>query len=307
MKIQFFHLSASILLFMNTIQAAEFDLSSLKLFTDGSPYLEKYETGLYPGGKNIIPEEHRKEGEKIATSIVPRDANGKVDAQNGKILALILGHSNCKQYFGALINHASKNTEKLNPRFQFVNSAVNAQQLPEISTLEGGVWDQSKTLLTGELSAQQVQVLFLHTTYHRFKNKNNAPTGPFPETMQAMQRDLTKVLEHCVKLYPNLKIAYLTCDGHRHFTGFEPHVWQEAFAYKWLIESQIQKKTGTEYDGASKKLPWLQWGPYFWDNTWDHSYFSDGVHPADKARDIFIEKYWNHLSSDPVAKKWMFR
>ena len=39
-----------------------------------------------------------------------------------------------------------------------------------------------------------------------------------------MQADLAKVLEHCVTLYPNLKIAYLTCDGFRHYTGFEPHV-----------------------------------------------------------------------------------
>jgi hypothetical protein len=136
------------------------------------------------------------------------------------------------------------------------------------------------------------------------------PPGPFPETMQQMQRDMAAVLEHCLKLYPNLRIAYLTCDGFRHFTGFEPHVWREAFAFKWLIESQVKGDDGTAFEdkaGKTRRLPWLQWGPYIWDNTWDRSYFTDGVHPARKALDIFVGKYWDFLKADPVARPWLFQ
>ena len=124
--------------------------------------------------------------------------------------------------------------------------------------------------------------------------------------MQNMQRDLDKVLAYCVERFPNLKIAYLTCDGFRHFTGFEPHVYQEAFALKWLIESQLRGEASTRFEGSERRFPWLTWGPYIWDNTWDRSYFTDGVHPAPKALEIFVDKYWQHLSHDSVAQPWLF-
>ena len=124
--------------------------------------------------------------------------------------------------------------------------------------------------------------------------------------MRDMQRDLDKVLAHCVERFPNLKIAYLTCDGFRHFTGFEPHVYLEAFAMKWLIESQLRGEASTRFEAPDRRLPWLTWGPYIWDNAWDRSYFTDGVHPTPKALDIFVDKYWQHLGHDSVAKPWLF-
>jgi hypothetical protein len=124
--------------------------------------------------------------------------------------------------------------------------------------------------------------------------------------MQNMQRDLDKVLAYCIKRFPNSKIAYLTCDGFRHFTGFEPHVYQEAFALKWLIESQLRGNAPARPEGSLRHLPWLTWEPYIWDNTWDRSYFTDGVHPVPKALEIFVNNYWQHLSDDSVAKPWLF-
>ena len=115
------------------------------------------------------------------------------------------------------------------------------------------------------------------------------------------------MLRHCTKVYPNLRIAYLTSDGFRHYTGFEPHVWLEAFALKWLIESQINGEEGTEFEGGKRQIPWLQWGSYVWDNTWDKSYFTDGVHPSEKAQAVFVEKYWRFLTEDPITKRWLWR
>jgi hypothetical protein len=127
--------------------------------------------------------------------------------------------------------------------------------------------------------------------------------------MRQMQRDVATVLAHCVKRYPNLRIAYLTCDGFRHFTGMEPHVWREAFGLKWLIESQINGAPGTVFEdreGQRRTLPWLCWGPYIWDNKWDRSHFIDGVHPTPATCRIVVEQYWRHLKADPVAQPWLF-
>jgi hypothetical protein len=285
-----------------------FDPATLKRFTDGVPYLGKFETGLYPGSKNEIPETHRKAGERIAATIRPLDGAGKPDDKDGRVLALVFGHSNCKMYFTALQRHLAAQKDKLHPRFELLNAAVGGNQLPEISRLQGPVWDLAQKLTTQPgYSPQQVQVLFFHTTYHGAGNKGKTPPRPFPETMQQMQRDLAKVLERCLVVYPNLKIAYLTCDGFRHFTGFEPHVWQEAFGFKWLIESQIKQEPGTAFEGDKRKIPWVQWGPYIWDNSWDRSYFTDGVHPAAKAQDIFVKSYGDFLRADPVARPWLWK
>lgn len=285
-----------------------YDPATLQPFTEGKRYRDEFETGLYPGGKSEMPAIHRQAGERVAATIRPLDVDGAVDEQNGRILGLVLGHSNCSMYFGALQRHLAQQREKLHPRFELVNAAVGGQQLPEIVALRGGVWDRAQSFLDGRsgCSKQQVQVLFLHTTYHGASNGRRLPPRPFPEVMQNMQRDLDKVLAYCVERFPNLKIAYLTCDGFRHFTGFEPHVYQEAFALKWLIESQLRGEASTRFEGPDRHLPWLTWGPYIWDNTWDRSYFTDGVHPAAKTLDIFVDKYWQHLRGDSVAKSWLF-
>jgi hypothetical protein len=317
-----------------------FDPAALKPFTAGEPYLGVYETGLYPGAQNEPPAAHRAAGERLAATIRPLDAEGQPDELRGRVLGLVLGHSNARMYFGALrrflgtphpeLEQASPRagylanfdalwqeaSERLtgrgvrptglHPRFALLNAAVGGQQLPQLVALQGPVWDRAHALTHQPgYSPEQVQALFLHTTYHGARNRDGAPPGPFPDTMQQMQRGLATVLGHCVRTYPNLKIAYLTADGFRHHTGYEPHVWQEAFAVKWLIERQINGEPDTAYAGDARRLPWLQWGPYIWDNTWDASYFTDGVHPAAEALAIFVEQYWRHLSRDRVARPWL--
>jgi hypothetical protein len=209
-------------------------------------------------------------------------------------------------YFAALGRHLRQQRDTLHPRFEMLNAAIGGNQLPEISQLHGSVWAKAEKMVDRPgYSLAQVQVLFLHTTYHGAGNRGNVPPRPFPQTMQRMQQDLAKVLAHAVQVFPNLKIAYLTCDGFRHYTNFEPHVYQEAFAFKWLIESQIKGDDAAAFEGPDRKLPWLQWGPYIWDHTWDRSYFTDGVHPAPKAQEIFVDKYWKHLRDDSVARPWL--
>ena len=294
-----------------------FDPASLSPFTEGKPYLGRYETGLYGGGGNEMPKAHQEAGLRLAAGIQPLDASGKADAESGKIIALVLGHSNTHDYFSALQEHFRRHAARLRGGFELLDAAVGGQQLPEIRPLKGRVWDKAAALLDRPgYSPCQVQVLFLHTTYPGAHNQAKRPPGPFPETMQKMRQDLAAVLEHCARIYPNLKLAYLTCDGLRHYTGFEPHVWQEAFAVKWLIEAQVKGEDWAAYEAREardgkearpRRLPWLAWGPYIWDNTWDRGYFTDGVHPAAKAREIFVGKYAKFLLTDPVSKAWLAR
>ena len=61
-----------------------FDPAGLRRFTEGAMYLGRHETGLYPGGKNEIPEAHRKAGQPIAAKIRPLDVHGVADGvKNG--------------------------------------------------------------------------------------------------------------------------------------------------------------------------------------------------------------------------------
>lgn len=288
----------------------EFDVSRLPRFDQGGLYLGRYEMGLYPGGSSQMPAEHRQAGQRIASTIVPLNGNGRPDEVNGKIIGLVMGHSNCKQYFTALQEKLVQEAASLHPAFEMLNAAIGGQQLPEIHELQGKVWDKAAELLARPgYSSRQVRVLFLHTTYHGARNHAGQPPREFPRVMRQMRSDMQDVLRHCLTLYPNLKLAYLTSDGKRHYTGFEPHVWQEAFAVKWLIEEQIKGAETLAFEdrpGARRRMPWLCWGPYIWDNAWDESYFTDGVHPAPKARGIFVDQYLSLLRSDPVARPWMF-
>jgi hypothetical protein len=282
----------------------QFDPKTLRKFTDAVEYMG-HETGLYPGGKNVIPPEHQAAGVRLAATFQPLNADGAPDAANGKIVALVKGHSNCNQYFSALQAELWERGD-LNRQAVVLNAAIGGQQLPQLRELQGKVWDRAATLLAQPgFSPLQVQALFLHTTYHGANNREAMPAGEFPGRMQEMKLDLIRVLGHCAKIYPNLKIAYLTVDGFRHYTGFEPHVWREAFATKWLIEDQLAGKPGTAFEGPGRALPWLQWGPYIWNNEWDEKFFFDGVHPSLKARRIFVDKYLEFLGGDPVSRQWL--
>ncbi|MEX0716261.1 MAG: SGNH/GDSL hydrolase family protein [Planctomycetaceae bacterium] len=284
----------------------EFDPATLKPFTAGEKYLGEHETGLYSGGKNEIPEAHRRAGERLAATIQPLDVEGNPDPEKGRIVAVSMGHSNVREYFNAFAAHL-QTRDDLHPRFEFFNCGVGGQIVPRMMTFRGGTWQAVEQVARRPgYSPKQVQVLFLHPTTNTGNRRANAPEPTFPEMSEQMTDDLRKILERFVETYPNVKIAYLTSDGYRGLARQEPFVWWEAFAIKWLIQAQIEGKEGTAFEGPDRKLPWLQWGPYIWDSSWTREQLRDGVHPSDKGKAVFVEKYWGILKEDPVAQPWMF-
>jgi len=293
-----------------------FDPTTLKPLTAGGLYRGKYEMGLYPGGVNEMPEAHRKAGERLAATIRPLDTNGRPNDASGRILVVSLGHSNADYYFGALEEDLKKRASDLHPRFEFINCAVAGTGLGENEKGKDN-WDPDSPDARGwnklrqlkhrsGYSLQQVQVLFVLQTFHHAKYKELPPLS-FPKDPQEIQPRMTKMLEDTKKMCPNLKIACLVSEHMRHFSGVEPHIYEEAFAVKWLIEKQIKGEPAMSYEGNGSKMPWLCWGPYLWDGAWDESYFLDGTHAAPKARAIFVEKFWKQLSQDSVARPWFLR
>lgn len=291
----------------------DFDPKTLAPLTKGGLYLGKYEMGLYPGGKNEMPDAHRMAGERLAASIRPLDKNGKPDEKNGKIVLLAVGHSNGRYYFGALDDKLRQHATELHPRFEFINAAVPGAGLLRIKNWkpdppQSRSWQRAKELTSRPgYSALQVQVLLFIATDSPAHPKALLPPAQFPKKIEQIQENLATVLARFTKDYPNLKIAYLMSDGFRHYSGVEPYAYQEGFAVKWLIETQIKKQPGTAFEGEGCKLPWLAWGPYIWDNSWDESYFLDGTHAAPKARAVFVEKGWQLFTSDSVTRPWFLK
>ncbi|MCI0535128.1 MAG: hypothetical protein L0Z50_07860, partial [Verrucomicrobiales bacterium] len=272
-------------------------------------YRGEFETGLYPGGANEPPEAHRRAGERLARAIRPLDAAGRPGEANGRIVLLALGHSNGRYYFGALEDKLREHAAELHPRFTFINAAVPGGGIArrknwESEPVRSASWQRATELLARPgFSPAQVQVLWLIASDVPAHPKSLRPET-FPGKARELQQTLQLVIERCAREFPNLKLAFVMSEGLRHFSGVEPQVFEEGFAVKWLIERQINGAADTAFEGAQRRLPWLAWGPYFWDNTWDATYFLDGTHAAPKARAVFVSKAWQLLSTGSVTRPW---
>ena len=78
---------------------------------------------------NSMPREHRKVGEQIADTIVPLDEMGKANPKDGRIGAIVIGHSNTGIYFRTLSAQLVDKKEKIpanesaaDPRFMIVSA-----------------------------------------------------------------------------------------------------------------------------------------------------------------------------------------
>ena len=113
------------------------------------------------------------------------------------------------------------------------------------------------------IAASQVQVVW-------FLQANAGPSGPFPQQPQMLQGQLTAIMGILKSAYPNVAMVYA---GTRIYAGYattmlnpEPHAYETGFAFKWMIENQINGQPALNWNPSQGPVqaPWIAWGPYMW-------------------------------------------
>lgn len=273
------------------------------------------EGGLYGEGMNVLPlsHPHSIQANQAALQVLPRNASGGIDVQDGKIGLISIGMSNTKNEFDTFIEVA-----------QFEKSdqvvLVNGAQ-PGMTASDWAIPDPAndpwKTLadaiLAAGLAPAQVQVVWLKQA-----NGNPEPgVDDFPVYAQKLHDDLGEIVKSARQSYPNIWLVYFSS---RIYAGYgqtnplnpEPFAYESAFSVRWLIEDQINGggSTGVDYTSA----PVLLWGPYLWaDGTTPRSdglawlcedLLLDGTHPSPAGKQKVAGMLLDFLTTDRLARIW---
>lgn len=268
------------------------------------------EGGLYPDGSNVMPDAHAQEGRARARRVEPLDASG-APSDEGRYVLLSIGHNNTSGFFCAPMylsqraacdplsfQDRSRNDPDVDTtHLAIVNGAGN--------TLDAAWWESPYSpaydvlrdfrLAPRGLTEAQVQVVWLQATLAY------PPTrAVLPDTAATAYR-LTRRLGHIARAlksrYPNLQQVFVSS---RVYGGYadrsnainpEPFAYENGFAFKWLVEAQIEQMRGAPASGLAGNLdyaraaPWIAWGPYLWSDgdrprrdgfLWLRTHFKDG-------------------------------
>src|SRR5258706_4911900 len=174
--------------------------------------------GLYPNGANTRPPAHEAAGMRIATNeVVPLDASGSTDTNNGKIVLLSLGVSNTTQEWasGDNVTHNITNAFKYradqdpskNPQLVIVDGAFGGQDAITWTNPASANWAMviTQRLVAVGVTTNQVQALWLKQALvapHNYGSfSGHAPGLPgYPGILLRIAK----------AKYPNLKLAYLS-------------------------------------------------------------------------------------------------
>ncbi|MGH2725371.1 MAG: hypothetical protein ACRDKS_00175 [Actinomycetota bacterium] len=280
-----------------------------KALTDlGGGTYQGEQGGLYPGGANKRPSAHTAEGISLAKGqVVPRKANGAVDAKNGKLVFLSVGMSNTEAEFKEFIKRANADSSK-SKRVVVVNGAQKGKEAGEVAKAERGYWDEvDARLAAAGVTPAQVGAIWM-------KETDGSPSLPFKEYIAKLENDFATIVQIAKDRYPNMWVTYVST---RVYGGYavtdvspEPWAYQDGFAAKGLIERQLSGQLPI----GSNAAPWLSWGPYMWaDGTkgradglkWFCGDFQeDGVHPSRSGTEKVANLLLNFLHTDATAKIW---
>ena len=280
---------------------------------------EKYKDqdgGLYGGGRNEPPAEHRAAAEKELAQIKPLDADGR-PALEGKVVLLAVGMSNTTQEFSRFKQLADADEQKA-PQVVIVDGAQGGQAAAQWASEDSRTWAEVERRLKAAGSGpKQVQVAWI-------KQAEIRPQGALQEHAGKLRDDLITILNLLKERYPNLRVAYLSS---RIYGGYaatplnpEPYAYEGAFAMRWVIQEQIGKNPKLNCDPrfGDVKAPLVLWGPYLWaDGTtprksdglvWERKDLGgDGTHPSDTGRQKVAELLLKFLKSDAWARTWFLK
>jgi PKD repeat protein len=289
--------------------------------------------GLYPNGANTRPPAHESAGMQIATNeIVPLNASGSTDTNNGKIVLLSLGVSNTTQEWasGDNLTHNITNAFKYradqdpskNPQLVIVDGAFGGQDAITWTNPNSANWAMviTQRLVAAGVTTNQVQALWLKQALVAPHNY-----GSFPRHAQALQGYLAIILRIAKAKYPNLKLAYLSCRTRSYDTNAadlnpEPFAFETAFADKWVVQDQINGLNNLNYNPSNGPVvaPWLSWGPYIWGDgltprsdgmVWLCSDLSqtDYTHPSSNGVFKVASQLLAFFKTDPTTTPWFLK
>jgi hypothetical protein len=288
--------------------------------------------GLYGGGSNEPPAEHRTAVEKQLKLIQPLDADGK-PAADGKIVLLSVGMSNTTMEFQVFKRKADADPQK-SPHVVIVDGAQGARVASLWARGPEGVPDEIKMskeaaqkvdpwpvvdqrLKDAGISPQQVQTAWI-------KHAQGGPSqqGEFPKHAEILAENTILTLQKLHQRFPNLRVAYLSS---RIYAGYattalnpEPYAYEGAFAMRWIIQKQIKGDPRLNFDPQKGTVtaPAVLWGPYLWTDgikprqgdklVWLENDVvpTDRTHPSDSGREKVAKLLLDFLHTNPLASCW---
>jgi hypothetical protein len=279
--------------------------------------------GLYPGGANSRPALHEVAGQRLARNqILPRNFNGVVDTNNGKIVLLSIGMSNTTQEWAAkgrdnFRNLANRDPSK-NPRLLIVDGAQGGQDAAQWTNYFAVTWSNVlQRLVTNGANAYQVQVLWLKQAL-----ANPRIYGAFPAHAEALREDLELILRVAKQRFPNLALAYVSSRTRAYtngLAGLNPEVFafESGCAVRWLLERQLRGQLNYDPAQGQAVAPWMAWGPYLWaDGTTPRSdgftwlcadLENDFTHPSTNGVAKVARQLLAFFKTDPTARPWFLK
>jgi hypothetical protein len=272
--------------------------------------------GLYGGGRNTPPDEHRRAAEAALARIQPLDSAGK-PAPDGRIVFVSISMSNATQEFSRFKRLADADSAK-SGKLTIVDCAQGGQAMAEWVDPNARPWlEAMRRIESASVTPEQVQVAWI-------KLANKVPSGDLKEHGGKLQRDTLAVIQNARAKFPNLQIA---CLSSRIYAGYaasnlnpEPYAYESAYVVRWLIQDQVKGKPELNWDASrgNVKAPVLLWGPYLWaDGTTprvsDKLTYSrddlagDGTHPSEQGRDKVARVMLEFYKTDPLARPWFAR
>jgi hypothetical protein len=277
---------------------------------------EDQDGGLYGGGKNTPPDEHRKAAEAALAKVEPLDAAGK-PAIDGRIVFVSISMSNATQEFSMFKQIADRDQRK-SPSLTIVDCAQGGQAMAEWVAAGAQPWTVAERRISNAgVTLDQVQAAWI-------KLANKGPRGSLNEHGKKLEQDTLAVIQNAKARFPNLRIAYLSSRIYGgHSTGAlnpEPYAYESAFPARWLIQRQIKGDAALNYDASrgEVKAPLLLWGPYLWADgvtprRADKLVYPredlgpDGTHPSPVGREKVAKLMLEFFANDELAKPWFAR
>jgi hypothetical protein len=293
----------------------------------GTSFYEGHQGGLFPGGSNVIPFNHKKKGMNISKGLKPLDTLGNINYDEGKIIFLGLGASLASNAFNAYIDSVKiYDFEGMNNCLDVKGMFFGGKDLDQMIDFENNsYWESVNNKMESRGDTyEQVQVIWL-------LQQSFEDTSSDFNTYYSSVMDKFVTLMHVLKdTFPNLKQVYLSGvhymgymdPNHFRYDAFnEPHGYWGNIVIKELIARQIMGDPALKHIGPAPNSAWISWGPNFWADgitpraydglAWSCEQFRDddtggGFHLEDSVNALGVEAQMlkTFFSFDAVTTIW---